>query len=261
MRQPTRKDVYYENGQIKDKGHNPDAEPLPEYEVPPALKSGAYIDELAGDGSDHVLNKAQTTYQTAHRRWKALEDLRETQDPRDTRAAHLERLHSVANTNRQNTFKAIDNSRKEVTQAAKKVEQEALGSMGLAVDRIGAAEVRSAFKGLSEAERREYVSQAIAEQDTALLSAVINAPHAVSVGLKNQAELEAVRERILGTLCPGAKQRRDAYKKAHDRLLSLTEAWLENEDNLTCRELREQYQKKSDKAAEAGKAVEEGMRW
>lgn len=258
-RLPTRSDVYYENGQIKARDHNPDADPLPEYDPPAALKSGAFLDELAAGGDDYVLNNAQRSYQAAQKRWQELEAMRENPDPRQTRAAHLERLHAVAVSNRRNTLKAIDEARQQAMKAAEKIEREALESLGLSIDPSGGPEVRAAIKTMSDSERRTYIGEAIQERDTALLSVILNAPHPIAVGFKTQAELSNVRDWVLSELAPDVKKRREAYRKANKRLVELTDAWIENEDHLTCRELREKYDQQAAKAAEASKAAGESL--
>jgi hypothetical protein len=252
---PTRSDIYYENGHVKQRDHNPDAEPLPEYDPPAALKSGAFLDELAADGDDYVLNNAQRSYQAAQRRWQELETMRENPDPRQTRAAHLERLNAVATSNRCNAIKAIDDARQQAMKAAENVDRKALESLGLSVDPKGGPEVRAAIKTMSEAERRTYISEAIEQQDTGLLSVILNAPHPVAVGFKTQAELKNVREWVLSSLAPGARQRREAYQKANRRLVELTDAWIQHEDKLTCRELRKRYDQQAAKAENASKAA------
>lgn len=104
--------------------------------------------------------------------------------------------------------------------------------------------------------RSEAISQAINEQDTSLLGAVLNAKHPIALGLSSKAELEGIRERVLSSLAPNAKAKRDAYKKAEKRLGDLTMAWIETEDSLTAKELRDKYKEMAEKAAQASAAAQ-----
>lgn len=251
----SRTDVYYEDGKVKAKDHNPDAQPLPEMETPLPLKSGKFLDELASEDDDPVLNNAQRTYQAAQKRWNELEQMRKSRDPRDTQAAHLEKLSRTAKANREKALKAVDDARFKSANAAHDVERNAFKDLGMGFDATGNSEVRAAIKGMNDTERNEYISNAISEGDTDLLRAIVNAPHPVAVGMKSKSELENVRERILSEMAPHARKKRDAYSTANKRLVELTAAWVENEDALTAKELRELYEKRAEKAAQVSKAA------
>lgn len=249
---PARTDAYYQNGQIMARDFSLDNEPLPELDTPQQLRSGAFLDELASENPDDpVLNNAQRTYRSVQNRWAGLETQRTNRDPRNTRAAHLEGLARNAEDSRNKALKAIDSARFNARNQSEKVVHEAFMSKGIATDSLGNDEVRKALKDMNSTSRSEALSQAIEDKDTALLGAVINAKHPIAVGMSSQAELDAVKERALATLSPEAKKKRDAYRKAEKRLSELTLAWIENEDTLTAKSLRERYKEQAEKAAEA----------
>ena len=231
---------------------NPDDSPLPKLHKPDALKSGRYIESLKSElPDDRLIADADRHYQQAVEAFEQLESMRETADPRITRAAHLERLAMTAEAAEKQAINRVVRSAVDLDVHAAHAYDQAAKSIGVDSDSPAGNELRGILRGMDEKSRAEAIHAAIENRDQPILQAVYNAAHPLAIGIKEGSELAAIRRMILSQAEPELYARHATYRKASERLSALQQSWAESMPALTAAELRESYRNLSSKAAKA----------
>ena len=231
---------------------NPDDAPLPAIKKPDALKSGKYISSLASQlPDDRLLADANKHYQQAVEAFEQLESMRETADPRITRAAHLERVAMTAEAAEKQALNRVVRSAVDLDTHAAHAYEEAAKSIGVDSDSPAGNELRGILRQMDEKQRAEAIHAAIENRDTPILAAVYNAAHPLAIGIKEGSELAAIRQMILSQAEPELYARHAVYRKASERLGALQESWKNAMPDLTASELRNAYRALSSKASQA----------
>ena len=231
---------------------NPDDAPLPALNKPDALKSGRYIESLKSElPDDRLIADADRHYQQAVEAFEQLEQMRETPDPRITRAAHLERLAMTAEAAEKQALNRVVRSAVDLDVHAAHAYDQAAKSIGVDSDSPAGNELRSILRQMDEKARAEAIHAAIENRDQPILQAVYNAAHPLAIGIKEGSELAAIRKMILSQAEPALYARHATYRKASERLSALQESWKNAMPDLTAAELRDAYRALSNKASQA----------
>ena len=231
---------------------NPDDSPLPKLHKPDALKSGRYIETLKSElPDDRLIADADRHYQQAVEAFEQLEQMRETPDPRITRAAHLERLAMTAEAAEKQALNRVVRSAVDLDVHAAHAYEQAAKSIGVDTDSPAGNELRGILRGMDEKSRAEAIHSAIENRDKPILQAVYNAAHPLAIGIKEGSELAAIRKMILSQAEPALYARHATYRKASERLSALQQSWAESMPALTASELRNAYRALSSKASQA----------
>ena len=236
---------------------NPDDAPLPALNKPDALKSGRYIESLKSElPDDRLLADADRHYQQAVEAFEQLESMRETPDPRITRAAHLERLAMTAEAAEKQALNRVVRSAVDLDVHAAHAYDQAAKSIGVDTDSPAGNELRGILRQMDEKSRAEAIHSAIENRDKPILQAVYNAAHPLAIGIKEASELAAIRKLILSQAEPELYGRHATYRKASEKLATLQESWKNAMPDLTASELRESYRNLSSKAAKAAERAQ-----
>jgi len=236
---------------------NPDDAPLPALNKPDALKSGRYIESLKSElPDDRLLADADRHYKQAIEAFEQLESMRETPDPRITRAAHLERVAMTAEAAEKQALNRVVRSAVDLDVHAAHAHEEAAKSIGVDTDSPAGNELRQILRQMDEKQRAEAIHAAIENRDTPILAAVYNAAHPLAIGIKQGSELAAIRRMILSQAEPELYARHAVYRKASERLGALQESWKKTMPDLTASELRDAYRELSSKASQAAERAQ-----
>jgi len=236
---------------------NPDDSPMPALNKPDALKSGRYIESLKSElPDDRLIADADRHYKQAIEAFEQLESMRETPDPRITRAAHLERLAMTAEAAEKQALNRVVRSAVDLDVHAAHAHEEAAKSIGVDTDSPAGNELRGILRSMDEKARAEAIHAAIETRDQPILAAVYNAAHPLAIGIREGSELAAIRKMILSQAEPELYGRHAVYRKASERLSALQQSWAESMPSLTAAELRESYRNLSSKAAKAAERAQ-----
>lgn len=236
---------------------NPDDAPLPELHKPDALKSGRYIESLKSElPDDRLLDDADKHYKQAIEAFEQLESMRDTPDPRITRAAHLERVTMTAEAAEKQALNRVVRSAVDLDVHAAHAYQEAAKSIGVDTDSPAGNELRGILRDMDQKSRAEAIHAAIQNRDKPILQAVYNAAHPLAIGIKESSELFAIRKMILSQTEPELYARHAVYRKASERLDTLQKSWRDAMPDLTAAELRDAYRSLAAKASQAAERAQ-----
>lgn len=236
-----------------DVPHNPAPPPR---RRPDVIASDAFHDKhlKAFGENDDFFRGAKMSHGGIKAAIDSVEHLADNPDPRDTEAAHAQKLEKAARdaANKiEGRFKSIVENN---IQARRAVEYEIDKTLGTTADSAHGKEIRQYLAGLEPDERRQVIQQRALDGDSDTLAAALHGPSLLT-GL-GEGEAQALRRHVAHTRAPDLVKRADALAEAGDTLESAAAegaSWLRRQFGDATRE----HAGEVDKAEQAGAELDE----
>lgn len=143
------------------------------------------IFEKAGEqnSNDGALLRAKYAHKSLVDSIDALEKLRDSRNPNDTPAVHLQKIAKASEKLIEATAKQFDAVRGEINLRRQEIKSQIKERLGLDTTSTQTNEIRGIIRSMSEKDRVTAISEAIEARDSVILSAIWDA-HTVTVGVK-----------------------------------------------------------------------------
>lgn len=252
-----RPDLEYRNGRVAAKTDAHARKELPEFKVPERI-NGGYFDTIAREAKmegDATLTATRDVVEAWKASFEGLAQIRSTQDPAVTQAAHLQSLarHTDAALTRMSG--QFDRAKAGLAIRREALEAEATERLGLTSRGQSAeSEIRSALRSMSNEERQKAIGDAIQRGDGEVIHAIRNASPLVS-GISAETQGMVTRRAMLAH-APDVLAKQEAIETAQKRLGDAYIAALDASDVVKAKDVADEYRKGSEKAAKAREALE-----
>jgi len=247
-----RTDVEYRDGKLAVRQDtSADArKALPAVELPDQLASTnwavSFKKELAQYGYDEdasllsVLATQRGMAESAQR----LTKMRDNQHPRDTQYQHLNRVAKEFDQSVQRHQNAYERARSTIQGRLDTIESDFRKSVGY--NTKDAQEIRAVLRSMEPAERSEAISEAIASGDGNVLGAILDAnPIATGISKDQQQNYRAHAMKVHRADLLALERE---LKRADDLMVKSYTGFLELDDTVTAKRVREQYEALARKA-------------
>ncbi|WP_194755710.1 hypothetical protein [Aliidiomarina indica] len=251
-----RTDVEMKNGKMAVREQNRTADnsfKLPEVKLPARLSSDKWdvtirqeLKPYELDNDAHLVGALRTQKNMVESA-KSLLQLRDNQNPRETQAAHLERVAVSYDKRSKQLQQEYDRARNSVNLRMQSIESEAASTVGLKDH--DSSLIKQTLSMMDKDDRHTEIMEAIHNKDGAFLYAVFNA-HPKAIGLSSS-QVENYRRLMLQKHRPDLLALRDQLTKTEALLVGTYSDFLDAGDTLTAAEVRAKYAELERKAAEA----------
>jgi len=254
-----RTDIQYKDGSIKVVDHDSGVDTrhtLPEVDRSDLLLSGKYGEtwkEEAG-GSDPAINALADTQAGMSRSFNTLMELREKQSPNLTQSQHLDSLANDYDKAVNNYGSQMDRAVNYANNRLSEIDTEFKGHIGWSEK--DAQELRSVIRNMSDNDKADFISSAVSTGDGQALAAVLGS-HPSLVGLTHDQQA-SYRQRAIRSNAPKLAKLEETIAKARDTTRKTFLDFIERQDQVTAKAVRDKYRQQAEEAAEARKRATGG---
>ena len=251
---PIRTDLQIKDGAIhvRDENKSDMREKLPEVKLTDRLGSTKWGESVRQDAGQHADDPALRDFESAHTIMangaQKLVAQRESQNPGQTQAAHLQDVHAQYERYLGSGARSMDKARANIKSRIGSIDSE-FRQRAKFSDNGAGSEIRAVVRGMSDQQRAEFIANAISNKDGEALSAVLDGHPSLSGLTKGQ--IDNHRQRAMQQLTPDLQALERSLQRADEVLVQTFDEALGVGDTLTAKDVRAKFQAESEKAKKA----------
>ena len=257
---PIRSDLQIKDGAIhvRDENKSDMREKLPEVKLTDRLNSAKWGESVRQDAGQHADDPALQDFERAHTLMSGgaqkLVAQRESQNPGQTQAAHLQDVESSYQSYLARSAQASDRARASIKARIGSIDSE-FRTRAKFSDSGSASEIRAVVRGMDDKQKSEFIANAISSEDGEALSAVLDGHPSLSGLTKGQ--IDNHRQRAMQQLTPDLLKLERTLQKADELLLQTFNDALQVGDTLTAKDVRARFDAEAQKASKARQAAQD----
>ena len=249
-----RTDLQIKDGAIhvRDNNRTDMREKLPEVKLTDRLNSAKWGESVRQDAGQHADDPALQDFERAHTLMSGgaqkLVAQRESQNPGQTQAAHLQDVESSYQSYLARSAQASDRARASIKARIGSIDSE-FRQRAKFSDNGAGSEIRQVVRQMDDGQKSEFISNAISNEDGEALSAVLDGHPSLSGLTKGQ--IDNHRQRAMQQLTPDLLKLERTLQKADELLLQTFNEALQVGDTLTAKDVRAKFDAEAQKATRA----------
>jgi len=249
-----RTDLQFKDGavHVRDNNRTDMREKLPEVKLTDRLASTKWGQSVRKDAGSHADDPALRDFESAHTIMangaQKLVAQRESQNPGQTQAAHLADVHAQYERYLGSGARSMDKARANIKSRIGSIDSE-FRQRAKFSDNGAGSEIRAVVRGMDDKQKSEFISNAIANEDGEVLSAVLDG-HPSLTGLSKE-QIASQRARAMQQLTPDLLKLERSLQKADEVLFQTFDEALQVGDTLTAKDVRAKFDAEAHKARKA----------
>ena len=249
-----RTDLQFKDGavHVRDDNKSDMREKLPEVKLTDRLNSAKWGESVRQDAGQHADDPALQDFERAHTIMangaQKLVAQRESQNPGQTQAAHLADVHAQYERYLGSGARSMDKARANIKSRIGSIDSE-FRQRAKFSDNGAGSEIRAVVRGMGDKQKSEFISNAIANEDGEVLSAVLDG-HPSLTGLSKE-QIASQRARAMQQLTPDLLKLERSLQKADEVLFQTFDEALQVGDTLTAKDVRARFDAEAHKARKA----------
>ena len=249
-----RTDLQFKDGavHVRDENKSDMREKLPEVKLTDRLGSTKWGESVRKDAGQHADDPALQDFERAHTLMSGgaqkLVAQRESQNPGQTQAAHLQDVESSYQSYLARSAQASDRARASIKARIGSIDSE-FRQRAKFSDNGAGSEIRQVVRQMDDKQKAKFIANAIANEDGEVLSAVLDG-HPSLTGLSKE-QIASQRARAMQQITPDLMKLERSLQRADEVLFQTFDEALGVGDSLTAKDLRAKFNAEAQAASKA----------